>query len=105
MSAESLDFVPSTQRERTDYFYLRNVVQGALANEWVKTHSDDDEMKWFTLYHAAFKQIFPSPAVDPVLEAETAKFVAFLKQASPEDASLKLAELQARLDKMVASVS
>jgi hypothetical protein len=43
--------------------------------------------------------------VDPVLEAETAKFVAFLKQASPEDASLKLAELQARLDKMVASVS
>lgn len=105
MSVESLDFVPSAQRERTDYFYLRNVLQGALAKEWLRIHPEREEIEWFTTYHAAFKQLVPNSSEGSAVEAELLKLVAFLKQASPEDVSMKMAELQARLDKATPSVS
>ncbi len=106
MSVEApLDFVPSAQRERTDYFYLRNVVQGALAKEWLRIHPEREDIEWFTTYHSAFKQIFPNSPEDPVVEAEALRIVSFLKQASQEDVSMKLADLQARLDKANQSVS
>ncbi len=100
MSTESFRFVPAAQRERTDYFYQRNILQAALAKEWLKTNSDNVEDDWLVGYHGAFKQLFPSNTDDLSIQADVSAFIAYLKEGSAEDISIKLAELQARLDKV-----